>query len=144
MQASARMKASANHHRRDVSYHVGARVWLSTAHLPLREGTRKLAEKWIGPYPVVSVVTGQAYRLALPASLRLHPVFHTSQLKPVEGDPRPGPPAIHLDDAVGEEYEVDRLLDSRIVRGTTQYLVRWKGYTAFDDSWEPLSNLASA
>lgn len=144
IQASTRMKAATDHHRRDIHFSVGDRVWLSTSHLPLREGTRKLAEKWIGPYEVLAVVTRQAYRLHLPASLRLHPVFHTSQLKAVVGDHRREPSAIPLEDGTEEEYEVERVLSSRTVRGATQYLVRWKGYTAFDDTWEPSSNLQRA
>ena len=47
--------------------------------------TRKLAAKWIGPYPVLQVINPVAVRLQLPANLRLHPVIHISQLKPHEG-----------------------------------------------------------
>ena len=142
-QSSRRMKAQADAKRRDVELQEGQRVWLSTAHLPLRDGTRKLAEKWTGPYRIAARVTREAWRLELPPQLRLHPVFHTSQLKPVHGNPRQSPP-IQLADQEEHEFEVDRLLDTRTVRGVKQYLVRWKGYSAFDDSWEPASNLANA
>ena len=47
--------------------------------------TRKLAAKWIGPYPIVKVVNPVAVELDLPANLKLHPVVHISQLKPHEG-----------------------------------------------------------
>jgi hypothetical protein len=93
-QASRRMKTQADAHRREATLEEGQRVWLSTAHLPLREGTRKLAEKFVGPYRIAARVTREAWRLELPASLRLHPVFHSSQLKPVVGHPRPRPAAI--------------------------------------------------
>ncbi len=63
-------------------------MWLSTAHLPLKQGARKLAEKFTGPFTISSRVTREAWRLELPPTLRLHPVFHTSQLKPVQGNPR--------------------------------------------------------
>ena len=41
------------------------------------------------------------------------------------------------------EYEVERILDSRCVgRGRRlEYLVRWKGYSEADDSWEPRQNI---
>lgn len=38
-------------------------------------------------------------------------------------------------------YEVEQLLDDKIKRNVRYYLVRWKGYTADDDSWERESNL---
>jgi hypothetical protein len=136
------MKRQADTHRRESELAVGQKVWLSTAHLPLKQGTRKLAEKWTGPFPIIAQVTREAWRLQLPATFRLHPVFHTSQLKPCIGEARHRAP-IQLEDAT-EEYEVERLLDRRIARGQEQFLVRWRGYTAFDDTWEPRANLANA
>jgi hypothetical protein len=112
------MKSQEDQHRRDVAYAVGDSVWLSTAHLPLREGTRKLAEKWIGPFAVTAIVSPQAYSLKLPASLRLHPTFHASQLKAVVGQPMHGLPAIQLEDQE-QEFEVERILATRKVRGNT-------------------------
>jgi hypothetical protein len=88
-------------------------------------------------------VSGEAWRLALPGTWKIHDVFHTSQLKPVVGAPRV-PAAIALEDGEEDEYEVEAVLDSRLVRGQRQYLVRWKGYGQFDDTWEPAANLQNA
>ncbi|KAG8278181.1 hypothetical protein J6590_027441 [Homalodisca vitripennis] len=40
-----------------------------------------------------------------------------------------------------ESYEVEKLIDSREVRGKTQFLVRWKGYSRADDTWEDEKDL---
>lgn len=45
-------------------------------------------------------------------------------------------------DMVDEEiFEVEQILSKKIEKGVTKYRVRWKGYTAADDSWEPVDNL---
>jgi len=36
------------------------------------------------------------------------------------------------------------VLDSRLVRGTLQYLVAWKGFPREEWTWEPAKNLAGA
>lgn len=41
-----------------------------------------------------------------------------------------------LDDAT-EEYEVETILDSRVIRGEQQFLVKWKNYDDFENTWEP-------
>ena len=61
-------------------------VWLSSAHLPLRDGARKLAVRWTGPFRVTELVGPAAVRLALPAAWRIHNVFHVSQLKANQGE----------------------------------------------------------
>ena len=43
-----------------------------------------------------------------------------------------------------EEYEVDHIRDSKMFGHTLKYLIRWKGYSEGEDTWEPLSNLANS
>uniref|UniRef100_A0A1B6MN70 Chromo domain-containing protein n=1 Tax=Graphocephala atropunctata TaxID=36148 RepID=A0A1B6MN70_9HEMI len=40
-----------------------------------------------------------------------------------------------------ESYEVDKLVKSRQTKGKMQYLVRWKGYSSRDDTWEDEKDL---
>nr|XP_056714227.1 chromobox protein homolog 7-like [Euleptes europaea] len=85
-----------------------------------------------------------AFRLDLPRTMRIHPVFHHSLLTPVAPPhplraPEPPPLPVIMDGE--EEYEVSRLVDSRRRWGRLQYLVEWKGYGPEDRSWEPVENL---
>ena len=123
---------------------MGSKVWLSTAHLPLRLGSRKLASKFTGPFTIDERVSPEAYRLSLPDSWRVHNVFHSSQLKPVHGSPSRQEPLL-LDDS-SKEFEVDRIVGMRLARGgkKREFLVHWKGYSSFDNSWEPEENLENA
>ena len=72
----------------------------------------------------------------------MHLVFHVSQLKAVVGSPQ-GEQPVQLEDG-GEEYEVERILAVRRVRGKQEFLVHWKGYGSWEDSWEPEANLENA
>jgi hypothetical protein len=81
------MAGVANQSRREMTFTVGDRAWLSTRHLPIRLGARKLAAKWAGPYEVTAKISATAYRLALPSAWRIHPVFHVSQMKEVVAIP---------------------------------------------------------
>ena len=38
-------------------------------------------------------------------------------------------------------YEVEKILDKRIVRGRKEYLIKWKGYSEKESTWEPLPHL---
>jgi hypothetical protein len=40
-----------------------------------------------------------------------------------------------------QEYEVDRILDRRVEKGKTKYLVRFRGYGPLDDEWLPAEAL---
>jgi len=40
-----------------------------------------------------------------------------------------------------EEWEIEKILDLQQRHGKNKYLVRWKGYTQGDNTWEPEENL---
>jgi hypothetical protein len=49
----------------------------------------------------------------------------------------PGPTVIDGE----EEYEVEEVLDSKYIRGSLHYYVRWKGYPNSENSWLPAYNV---
>ncbi|KAK9395706.1 hypothetical protein NXF25_019067 [Crotalus adamanteus] len=66
-------------------FQVGDLVYLSTKYIQLRVPCKKLAPKYIGPFRIAKVINLVAVRLHLPRFLgRIHSVFHSSLLKPVE------------------------------------------------------------
>jgi hypothetical protein len=83
--AKQRMKRQADEHRSERQFQVGDLVFVklqpyiqsSLAH----HTNQKLSFKFFGPYRVLARVGTIAYRLELPVSSSVHPVFHVSQLK---------------------------------------------------------------
>jgi len=79
----------------------------------------------------------------LPKSIRIHPVVNVSRVqlyKPqVEGQKKIPPKPVIIEEV--EEFEVEKILNKRTVRGKEKFLVRWKGYTAEEDTWENRENL---
>ncbi|MBW0544130.1 hypothetical protein O181_083845 [Austropuccinia psidii MF-1] len=60
-------------------------VWLSSKNIKSTRHTKKLSERWLGPFPILKKVGTHAYHLKLPSQWNsIHPVFHTSLLEPVK------------------------------------------------------------
>jgi len=133
------MEAAANKKRLPApQMQEGTKVWLDARHIRTTRPSRKLDWKRLGPYAVKRKVSPYAYELELPRSLRIHPVHHVSLLDPVAEDPLPGqvvtpPPPVEVEG--DQEYQVERVEDSRMYRNQLQYLVRWTGYDQM--MWEP-------
>ena len=97
--------------------------------------TAKLANKLLGPWKVLEKVGELAYRVELPPTIKRHPVFHITQLEPfnesvvpsqtIEPGPVPG-------GEEEDEYEIERIMDSRNRKGVFEYKVLWKGYEGIE------------
>ena len=148
-----RMKLQADKGRLDVECQVGQSVLLSTKYLRRRMclGNKAIAPKlmprYIGPYKVLKRVGSLAYHLNL-EGLACHPEFHVSLLQEYKssGSYQPPMPYVLDGDIV---FDVERILDHRFEkRGRAapklQYLVKWEGYCAEHDRWEPEVNLRDA
>ena len=127
----------------------GQKVWLDTKNFRVPGVSRKLVDRYAGPYLVKRKVGNLAYELKLPKDLALHPVFHVSLLLPHKESQLPGrhPPEPASIEVEGEEeYEVEEVLDSRRYGRwkKLQYLVHWKGWGPEHDSWEDVTDLGNA
>ena len=145
--AQDRQKATADKHRRDVTYAVGDKVLLSTKNLRL-SGARKLMPRYVGPFSVTALIGKTAAALELPAELPVHNVFHFSLLKPFCADrhSRPPPPLPALDES-SPAWVVKAILSHRDVKAGTgrskrEYLVEWQTHGAEHHTWEPTEVLS--
>lgn len=69
-------------HLKPLPFCVGDRVFVCTDHIRTNRTTHKLAKQKIGPFPIILQPSAMSFTLRLPTTIRIHPVFHISQLEP--------------------------------------------------------------
>jgi len=132
---------------------IGDRIFILAKFIKSTRPTKKLSEKYLGPYEVVGKPGTQSYLIKLPNHLRaIHPVFHVSQIEPaplsnIPNRVNPPPPPLEIDSNL--EFEVAQILDSKFDRHRKEpllYLVQWSGYEGTPDeySWAPATDLENA
>ena len=118
------MKMQVDKGQREVNkWRKGGKVVLSTKDLVFKERpVKKLTERYIGFYVTEEIISRNAMKLKLLASIRIHPVVNVSKivrykelvkrqkLKPVKTDRV-------------EEWKVEKILNKRKVRRVMKYLV---------------------
>jgi len=128
--AQEEIKKFVNRRRREEEkYKVEDLVLLSTKDLKWQmKGRRseKLTEHFVGLYKIKGIVSSNVIELELPKSIKIHPVVNVSRVqlyKPqVEGQKKIPPKPVIIE---GEkEFEVEKILNKRTVRGKGKFLVR--------------------
>ena len=97
---------------------IGSQVFVKAEFFHTTQPSKKLSEKFLGPFKVIAKPGSLSYTLKLPNSMCVvHPVFHISMLEPAtpnwfEGQTLPPPPPVIIQDE--ENYEISEILSSRI------------------------------
>ena len=121
------------------TFSEGDQVWLEGRNLKTHHPTAKLAPRRYGPFSIIKKLSPVTYRLTLPATMRIHPVFHVDLLTKYRETEEHGPNYERPPPEIVEgepEWEVEKIINSRL-HGRykkLQFLVRWKGFPPSEDS----------
>jgi hypothetical protein len=144
-QAQAKIKKFADNKRTERKFNLRDMVYLKLQPFRLTAfGINqhiKLSTKFYGPFRIIEKIGPAAYKLQLPESADIHPVFHVSQLKQHLGPksvPQDNLPLVTKDGYIRTEPHT--VLDTRALHHrdgiVTQWLIQWQGLSKGQDSWE--------
>ena len=146
-EAQERMKFYYDKNRLVQNFELNDLVLLDGKNLDIRHKgyaqSKKLAPRYIGPFPVLKKISKDSYELGLSKGLKLHPVFHTSLLKPYRKDTNRQQQVNKVVLADGTEGQlVEAVINHRKYKGKPQYKIWWLGESKDDSTWEPVENLS--
>ncbi|KAI9036655.1 integrase [Aspergillus affinis] len=125
--AQVKMKRQADKHRRPVDFKAENLVYVTIKDWELGRPSRKFGDQWAGPYEIIEQI-GYAFKLRLPPTLQVYPVFVPEKLRkvtdlaPMPGQIRDPEPPIEIQ---GEsEWLVDKILASRMYNKELRYRVQ--------------------
>nr|GEW43544.1 Ty3/gypsy retrotransposon protein [Tanacetum cinerariifolium] len=150
--AKLRMEEKANRERWDVEFKVRDKVFVKLQ--PYRQITlakrlsNKLAKRFYRPSEIVERIRKVAYRLALPVTSKIHPVFHVSIFKIFTR--KSSEMVTKLPDEFKEWKPMEQhvgVCDSRMVLQNGKYrrqvLVQWASRSPEEAAWEWLTDFQS-
>jgi len=100
-------------------------VFLATKNLRTTRPNKKLSKKYSGSFEILERIRKLVYYLKLSPKMKLlYSVFYILLLEPYIGRLVEDPPAVDIDFKGKEFYKSKAILDSRIKKGITKYLVK--------------------
>ena len=152
IRAQSHQKNYADRNRRTHPFKVNDMVYLMAKHIKPMSGVNKLNPVSRGPFRITKQINEVTFELELPPTWRIHNSFHVSLLKPAKFNDDwkfPLRKSVKIPEAEVMsdgtiEHEVEKIVDRRWKRRRYEYRVRWKGFGAESDTWEPIGNLKNA
>ncbi len=120
-------------------FEVEERVYLRTNNIHVKQRSKKLNNKSIEPFKIKRNIKKISYKLDLLKEMQIHPVFHASMLQccnqfiPLQ--------TIKTSVKLNEKYKVEDILKKWMISRKTHYLIKWRGYDTFKNTWESWENL---
>ena len=124
------MEQQANKYRQEPDFIEGDLVQVTTRNQKTEQPSCKLDYQMAGLYKVLEKI-GNSYKIKLPDSIKVHPVFSPNKLQKAATDPLPrqrNEPPLLIQVNNNNKQEIEKILACKLVRGTLKYRVSWKGY----------------
>ena len=97
--------------------------------------SKKLTERYVGPYVIEEVVSSNTVKLRLLSLMRIHPVVNVSRIvrykEQMKGQKKERGKLVEVEGV--EEWEVEKILNKKMMRGVVKYLIQWKGFIVEGD-----------
>ncbi|KAL0413867.1 UNVERIFIED_CONTAM: hypothetical protein Sradi_1588400 [Sesamum radiatum] len=146
------MKKYADQNRRFIEFSAGDLVMVKVPDPRLSKSSKgrdpRLMQKYVGPLPITKRIGTVAYRIELPSWWKIHNVFHVIQLRKYsadkEDDTRNQPSRPQLELTKMKEKVAEAILNHRVTRTAKREhstLVKWKGCSSEENTWERVTNL---
>jgi hypothetical protein len=128
-------------------------VFVKAKFFRITQPSKKLSEKFLGPFKILDKVGPQSFRLRLPDKFRsVHPTYHVSMLEPEQPSVIPDqtstlPSPVEMNGKL--KYKIDKIVDSKFDKQfccLLRYKVKWLGYKDDTDAftWQAANELDSA
>ena len=134
------------HRSKEADFQIKDKVYLKATNFKTSRACKKLDFKYLGPFQISEKIGPINYKLQLPQHMRIHPVFHVSLLKPHYENTFAGrhpPKSLPIEIHNALEYEVEEILDYKLLRKKPYFYVKWLGYGQEESTWEPIENLSN-
>ena len=121
----------------------GDPVWVLK---PQMVGGHKMETKWLGPCKVVMRVGDSSYQVEIKENVIQD--VHLDFLKPVVENLASAPKfplfyfqGLYADaETAPDEFLVEKIVDHRLKKGKIEFLVKWRGFSQSENTWEPPEN----
>jgi len=118
---------------------IKEKVYLRTDNIHIKWRSKKLNNKSIKLFEVKRNIKRLSYELDLLKKMWIHSVFHVFMLQccnqfiPLQ--------TIEMSVESDKEYQVENILEKRMISEKTHYLIKWKEYNTSENTWELKENL---
>ena len=120
---------------------IEKKVYLRTDNIHIKQRSKKLNNKSIKSFKIKRNIKKLSYKLDLLKKMQIHSVFHVFMLQCC--NQFISLQIIETFVELNKEYQVENILKKQMISRKTHYLVKWKKYDIFKNTWEFTENLKS-